>query len=216
MTDEEKAADEKAQRNLQNLLAKQNGDATALAAQLLAENADLRGKNRELKATQKPDGATILTGDDAAKWKAYGEIGTPDEVTQRLKDAEGASGELETIKRTQAMREAVEKAGLDFADFSTRKGVDDWKYDATGEAPTVTVSENGKDVVKPLLDHAKALFPNIAAAVQSGTPVHNGAAIGAGGKGDEFAAIRKAAEEREKAVGGGASDRTQQLGLNQQ
>jgi len=172
MTDEEKEIEEKAKVKASEMLDKYK-DATRLAEELADarnETFKLREKNRELAKTQTPEGATVLSGDDAAKWKAFGELGTPEDVTKRLKDAEGATGELSAMKREKVMREACEVAGIDYADFSTRKGVDDWQYEIKDEkrdgkdvkVPYVTVLDGDKDTVKPLAEHAKAAFPTIA------------------------------------------------------
>jgi hypothetical protein len=109
-----------AERNLQNLLAKKNGDAVALAAQLLAENADLRAKRRTveeerdaLKAKVPAEGSVILTGDDA---RTFGELtaATPlKDLKGKLDEATTATSKLQTLERQQTVRDAADALGWD-------------------------------------------------------------------------------------------------------
>jgi hypothetical protein len=107
-----------AERNLQNLLAKKNGDAVALAAQLLAENADLRAKRREaeaerdtLKAKVPTEGAVVLTGDDA---KLFAELTAKvplKDAKSKLDEAETATGKLADLEARDLYRQAADAHG---------------------------------------------------------------------------------------------------------
>lgn len=116
-----------------------------------------------------------------------------DELKAALEEGTQAKTTLSQRDRADAMRVACEAAGIDYADFSTRKGVDDWQYEVKDETrdgkpvkvATVTFKDGDKDVTKPLADHAAAVFPTIAKAGStqarpvvpfSGTPAGGGSA----------------------------------------
>lgn len=94
-----------------------NGDAMRIAeklAETLNDNYDVRDKNRQLRAELDaakgklvPDGATVLTGEDATRWAAYQALGKPDELKTALKERETVMGELAGLKRADAVRQAA-------------------------------------------------------------------------------------------------------------
>jgi hypothetical protein len=199
---------DKETRNLQNLLAKKNGDAMALAAQLLAENADLREDKRQLKKNQAPEGAVVLTGEDAAKWTAYTELGEPKAVKKQIEDAEKATTKLANLERSQAMREACEAAGIDFEDFSSRKGVDDVSYEVKTETkdgkavkvPYITRQADGKTETKPLSEWAHEAFPTLAKAQQQETGLRAAKmGVGEGKVTNTYDAIRQEVKAKQEA-----------------
>lgn len=102
----------KEERNLQNLLSKHNGDAIALAATLLGENAGLRETNRSLKEKLPAEGSVTLSKTDAARWEAYQALGKPDEITERLTKGEQAAGELSKRDRQDSITRAAQAAGM--------------------------------------------------------------------------------------------------------
>lgn len=164
--------DDKARRNLQNLLAKKDGDAIALAGDLLAENADLRGKNRELKTKVTPDGAVILSADDAAKWTAFNELGTPDDVKRRLDGTEAIATENADLKAEKVIAQAAALSGFKpdvLADLAKTKG---FTLAVEGEGESARVLANYKegeaDASKPLSEYASeklaAYLPSLQAA----------------------------------------------------
>lgn len=118
--------DDKERRNLQNLLAKKDGDAMALAAQLLAENAALRDDKRQLKAdlataqAKAPaEGAIILTGADATAYAALKELGTADELKALKTERDDFKTKLETEQANNAktqrqilLRDVAQAAGF--------------------------------------------------------------------------------------------------------
>jgi hypothetical protein len=93
------------------------GDAMKMAERLSErenDNYDLREKNRQLKqeldeAKKKlvPDGAVVLTGDDAAAWAAYQKLGKPGDLEKALGERDAASQELTSLKRMDAVRKAA-------------------------------------------------------------------------------------------------------------
>lgn len=97
----------------------------------------------------------------------------PEDVKGALEAGKAAADQLSARDKADTMRTACEAAGLDYSDFSTRKGVDDWAYEVKDEnkdgktvkVPYVTFKDDeGKDVSKPLAEHATATFPTIAKA----------------------------------------------------
>lgn len=85
--------DGKHARTLQKELAKKDGDAIALAADLLADNAAYRRKNADLKAEADAlkakvpsEGTVVLTGSDAKLWDAYKAAGTPEQIAATAKE----------------------------------------------------------------------------------------------------------------------------------
>ncbi|SMB93325.1 hypothetical protein [Deinococcus hopiensis] len=106
---------QKAAQNLQNLLSKHNGDAIALAATLLGENANYRDRIRtlegEVEKTKLPDGSVVLSKADAERYAAYQALGKPDELKTKLADGETATSELGTLKKRDTLRTVADKVG---------------------------------------------------------------------------------------------------------
>jgi hypothetical protein len=102
-------------RNLQSLLDKKNGDAGALAAQLLTENNEaretIRTQRADLQKLQVPDGGVVLTKEQAAAWAEYQTHGTPAEVKTKIDTGAEAIGERDTLKQEKALTSVAEAAG---------------------------------------------------------------------------------------------------------
>lgn len=93
-------------------------------ADVLNDNHALRGKKRELEqqvrdldAKTPKEGAIVLQGDDAARWQAYQQYGTPDEIKAKLDGLATAESELATQRRALAIQNAAD-AGYDKARFA--------------------------------------------------------------------------------------------------
>ncbi len=96
-------------------------DALKLAEKLseaLTDNYSLREKNRALRAekatlekSQAPEGATLLTAEDATLWEAYKTLGAPDALKTTLESAQTATQEAQALKREKAITEAAGVAG---------------------------------------------------------------------------------------------------------
>ena len=126
-------------QNLQGLLTRHNNDASALAAHLLSENAQLRGERRDLRkevttltAKVPGDGTLVLSGDDVKAWQAYKEqsgqgavlvpkakadaleayekLGAPDMLAKEVEDGKAASTKNAERERTDNLA-AVAKFG---------------------------------------------------------------------------------------------------------
>ncbi len=107
-----------------DILARYNGDAVRVAEKLadaLNDNYglrrkrdDLQGEIKTLQANQKPEGATILTGDEAKIYEGYKPLGTPDEIKARLAAGDEASGKAKSLERDGTLRDAAQRYGYDF------------------------------------------------------------------------------------------------------
>ncbi len=114
------------------ILEQYSGNATRMAEKLadaLGDNFKLReqkrtlaDENERLKGNQKPEGATILTGDEATAYEAYRALGKPDEVQQRLQERETLQGQLSTLQRDAVLRDAAQVAGYKFSVLRDRAG----------------------------------------------------------------------------------------------
>lgn len=108
---------DKAARNLQSLLDKNNGNATVLAGQLLAENAEYRRKNGELSGqlataqAQVPEGAVVLTKEQAAQWTEYQALGAPAEVKTKVETGAQATERLAGFEKKETLRSVAERVG---------------------------------------------------------------------------------------------------------
>ncbi len=219
--------DDKARRNLQSLLDKKSGDGVALAADLLSENAELRSKNRELKTKVAPDDAVVLSKEDAAKWTAFNELGTPDEVKTKIADSQGAVSERDALKAEKVIAKAAALSGYKadvLGDLAKSKGFT-LEVEGEGENAKVNVKwkDGDKDVQNPLSEYVDstlaAYLPSLQAEVTApmGKPVvvfPRGAAPGGGKTTNEWDRIR--AEKQAKAEAANvapAKSWTEQVGI---
>jgi hypothetical protein len=114
------------------LMARYGASPERLAEQLekaYGENYSLREKNRglgdqvkALEGNQKPEGAVILTGDEATAYEAYKGLGKPDEIKTALDERQALSAEVATAKRDGTLRDAAGAAGFKFAVLKDRAG----------------------------------------------------------------------------------------------
>lgn len=107
-----------AEEAFQRRLERNNQDGVALARQLWREVYDYRQELRAaknevatLQGKAAPEGAIILTGDDAAAWEAYTTLGAPDEVKQGLDQRAEYAQRLEGLARETLLRQVAEQAG---------------------------------------------------------------------------------------------------------
>lgn len=162
-----------------------NQDTAARINELESNLASANARIRELNAESKKhrlaaESATGLADTERAELEAYRAYGKPEELKTRLDAGESAITERDTMKREATVREACELAGIDYKDFSTRKGVDDWGFEFKEEAkdgktvkvPYATFKNGDKDESKPLAEKAFSEFPTLAkAGVQQSTRV---------------------------------------------
>jgi hypothetical protein len=92
-------------------LARRQGGQDAAGILLLQENHGYRERIRELEdqvrslESQVPsEGALVLSSEDAERWQAYGELGTPDDIRQQRDRAQ-------ELERRQLLADVAEAAG---------------------------------------------------------------------------------------------------------
>lgn len=112
-----------------------------------------------------------LSRADRERFEAFKTLNlTPEQITQAIQERDTLATEKQQRIRQDAMKAAVEVAGLDFVDFSTRKGVDDLEYstrDEQRDGATVKVAyvkystDDGKEVEKPLTDYVTEKLPTV-------------------------------------------------------
>lgn len=171
---------DKAARNLQNLLSKHEGNAIALAAQLLAENAGyretIRTQKEDLGKAALPDGAVVLSKEQAAQWATYQALGAPAEVEKTVKDGREASERLTKLERRDTLRSVADKVGYQH-EVLERLGsdLDYQEIEVDGEKAGEKVKTYGvkvNDKVVPVTQYAsenwKAFLPALTTQAQGG------------------------------------------------
>ena len=99
------------QQAMDRLLARKDGDTSAVIKMLLSENHDLRDTNRTLREKQVPEGGVILAQSDAALWEKYKALGSPDDLQTAKTERDASKGELKKRDREQHLRDVAEVAG---------------------------------------------------------------------------------------------------------
>lgn len=210
-----------------DILGAKGGDKDAALETLIKRNHKLETALETARSSgiSEADKATLAAAQSTLQ--AFG-VKSFDELKARIESGDAAIGERDGMKREGAMRVAVEAAGIDYADFSTRKGVDDWAYEVKDEnrdgktikVPYVTIEVDGKSVTKPLSEHAQSTFPTLArAGAQSngnGQSTSGGRFAKQGVAGTQatvWDSIREAKTARQESVTKPAAW-TQQLGLS--
>jgi hypothetical protein len=153
---------------------------------LVSDNAEYRQTIKELeaKSAQVPEGAVVLTGDDAAKWEKAKALDL-DKVVKDAAEAETLRGEIAKRDKAEKRRAAAEAEGVNEKALSLVAGADALEYD-TGEEPDPTdaskkvpagyVLVDGKKV--RLAQHVKDAWPGLAdALLAKQAPPGNGITI---------------------------------------
>jgi len=133
--------------------------------QLRKQRTDLREEITTLKAKVAPEGARILTADEAADYAAYAALGNPDAVKQAL-DANGeATAELARLKRAEKLRTAAEAAGYKPSVLTTLAGDLDIQTEAKDGATLVYVVKDNEKTA--LADYAKTNWADFLPALEA-------------------------------------------------
>lgn len=109
--DKEQGGDGGELAGMRALLDKHKGDAMAVVGILYNENYSLRESNRQLKARQAPEGATVLTGEDAQSWATYQALGKPADLKTAVEERTQLQGKLAGMERETTLRSVAEAAG---------------------------------------------------------------------------------------------------------
>lgn len=175
---------------LSEILGAKNGNKDEALETLIKRNYALeqRASAAEAKAAKKSDLDELEAWRTLAKEQSWDK---PETAKSKYLQAQTEAGEAATLKKQSAMRAACEAAGLDFDDFSTRKGVDELSYEVktegTGEAAKkvahISFEESGQTQTRPLLDWASEKFPSLARAQGEANPRAQGKGAGGSGTG---------------------------------
>lgn len=171
-------------------------------ATLMNDNYDLRRKNGDYKTEidglnkrVAPEGAVVLSGDDAKRWEAYQTIGKPEDLTKALGDRDAAQQELATLRRDKNLSAAAEAHGYKAAALGklpslAGKEVETREIEVEGvKVKRAFVKDEGKETALPdyITAHDPEFMPALAADATSqqqatGTGMRYPAQQGNGGK----------------------------------
>lgn len=166
-----KAAADEATKVYKDLLAKHSNDAGTVAVLLANQTYELREKNRELRGKVPPDGAVVITGDEAAAWVAYLKLGKPADLAAAIAERNQFKADLDANRKAELVRDAAEIAGFKATVLTTLVKAEGCeltigKPDAKG-ARSVTVKDGDKDV--PLADYAESQWKDHLPALRADT-----------------------------------------------
>lgn len=99
--------------SFQRALERTQGDAVQLARLLFGENYDYRNTIRDLTARVPAEGAVVLSGNDAAHWATYRELGTPDELRSVRTERDTFAQREQQRERAALLDEAATVSGFD-------------------------------------------------------------------------------------------------------
>lgn len=207
---------------LQKLLDKHQGNATALSMQLWGELLEYRRKNRDLRGKVPAEGSVVLTKEQAAEYgQARAVLQTladlkvkPEELKAKI---EGAAAENAKLRR-ESERNALAELGYSrasLADFDDLEGREIESYVVRDEqkdgkpVKVAYVTVGGKE--RPFDEYAKEKRPALASVLKSegqqgGIPYVPQSAGGRAPAGNKYDDIRKDVKKREEARSGSASD----------
>lgn len=185
-------------------LAEKLADAQNDTFSLREKNRQLRRELEEARGKAPAEGATVLSAEDAATWKAYQELGKADELKQRLTASEGASTELTTLRRDKLIAEVAEVAKVKAAVLADRaQGLDLAVREVEEGGQKVrraVVIKDGKDL--PLDAYAKEHWADYLPALQlQATTAPSGTAFVRQGGGGGTAATSPASAYLQRAYG---------------
>ena len=122
-----------------NLIARQGSPDAALML-LMQENYQYRDQNRQLRE-RVPDGAVVLSGDDAQRWRGYQALGQLDELRTCLTEREQAQTELATLRSQATMRTVAEAMQWKPSVLERLAGNVTFITKTEGEQTTITVKD---------------------------------------------------------------------------
>lgn len=134
------------------LISRSGGDVAAVTL-LMSENRDYRARIRELERAAPPEGATVLSGDDARAWEAYRALGAPEAVQGIVAERDRLAGEVAAAARREALREAAAVAGYRAPVLERLAGEVEIAVEGEGENRRAVVRREGQAPV-PLTDYA--------------------------------------------------------------
>lgn len=159
-------------QNLQSLLDRHKGDALAVVSTLLAENHSLRDERRQLRGRVAPEGATVLTAEQAQQWAAYQQLGAPAELQTQLTAAQGATSELATLRREALLGQVEQASGYKGAVLSKLPGADKLTFDVRdvtvdGKAAKAVFVKDAEGKEHPIDAYAQATWADFLPALKA-------------------------------------------------
>lgn len=104
-----------------DLLSRYNGDAVRLAERLSdalddaykhrKRRDELQGQLDALSARVPSEGSVVLNADEASAYQAYIALGKPQELSERLEQAETAAADAKSLRRQATIRDAAQVSG---------------------------------------------------------------------------------------------------------
>lgn len=104
-----------AEAGLQSLVQKHQNDALSALRVVYDENYQLRHTNNQLKDQLKgatiPEGAVVLSKEEAEAWKKYAELGKPDDLVKLKTDFETLNTQLSKAEKATLLDRAAKSSG---------------------------------------------------------------------------------------------------------
>lgn len=165
-----------------DLLGQYSGDAARMADKLadaLNDNYALRNKRRDLEAEvaalrgkQTPEGATVLTGDDAAAFAAYRALGAPADVQAKLVERDTLAGQVAEARKREHLAAVAQAAG--FKPNVLARFYGDREYELRdqtidGKAVKVAFVKDDGGTFRPLAEYAEAEWADELPALRAAT-----------------------------------------------
>lgn len=158
-------------------------------ADVLNDNAQLRGQRKalrlevaDLKGKQTPDGARVLTADEAKVYDAYVALGKPADLSAAVTERDSARGELTKLSRERTIARAAEAAGYKAAVLATLAGDLDLQVkEVDGKHLPVVVTDGAETALADYAaKHWADFLPALTPARPGGVPDINAGARGNG------------------------------------
>jgi hypothetical protein len=153
----------------QNLLQRNQGDAMAMANRLYDENYQLRQRNRELSGRVPAEGTVVLSGEQATAWQAYQQLGSAQELQQRLDAAQTATAELTTLRRSAQLSEVAQIAGYKPSVLTQLAGDREFEIrevETDGTKVKAAYVKDGEQL-RPVAEYAQAAWADFMPALQA-------------------------------------------------
>jgi hypothetical protein len=135
--------------SLLGILERHGNDPIRVIETLMGEGRDYRRRINELQGQVPAQGAVVLTTEQAQAWQAYQQLGTVEALTQERTTAQGAAGELATLKRQATLRSVQDASGASADVLGQLPGADRLSYEVRDvqvdgkPAKAVYVTEEG-------------------------------------------------------------------------
>jgi len=131
--------------------------------QVEGDNASYRQQLKDVKSKLPAEGSVVLTGEQAATWQAYQELGKPDELKQ-------LQGSYTKLQRDAIFQEAAAAHGYKAAVLGQLPGIGDYtievrEQDKDGKKVKVAIAKNGEGQERPLPDLLQEKWADFAPAL---------------------------------------------------